>query len=437
MEELNFKDVLTIIWRKKISIIVIITISIIIGSVYTFKYTTPRYKSSASVILGKVSSASNGEVLESEKDITMSDLNLNSSLIDTYSELVRSRSIMESVSQRLNHTISVDSLMESVSVARVGSSDLLQVTATNNDPVIAKNIVTEVVDVFSEYVKEIYKIENVYIIDQPSIEYVPYNINHVRDIAISILMGLIISILYVYIYSFVDNTVKSSKDIEELLNVKTLINIPFDKNIFVNYDEISEDIVEMITKFKNTTGMIIETDGGYLEFETDGRTKILGNGEFYKALDSCLKSMNKNSYFWSASMMLEDEWTEEPKEMKFRVSNLDVSNRGTKVERIFVFSHSKIKEFKNNKTLKIFMQSNINTMYVDYDEILEKEPELLEIIGNGWDGIDLDTLIVDAPADQEGNVRGYLSINKREIKRAYDCYLRLKNYAKDLKEVLK
>lgn len=100
MEELNFKDVLTIIWRKKISIIVIITISIIIGSVYTFKYTTPRYKSSASVILGKVSSASNGEVLESEKDITMSDLNLNSSLIDTYSELVRSRSIMESVSQR-------------------------------------------------------------------------------------------------------------------------------------------------------------------------------------------------------------------------------------------------------------------------------------------------------------------------------------------------
>ncbi|MCX4304096.1 MAG: polysaccharide biosynthesis tyrosine autokinase, partial [Clostridia bacterium] len=155
MEELNFKDVLTIIWRKKISIIVIITISIIIGSVYTFKYTTPRYKSSASVILGKVSSASNGEVLESEKDITMSDLNLNSSLIDTYSELVRSRSI---------------------------------------------------------------------------IEYVPYNINHVRDIAISILMGLIISILYVYIYSFVDNTVKSSKDIEELLNVKTLINIPFDKN---------------------------------------------------------------------------------------------------------------------------------------------------------------------------------------------------------------
>lgn len=215
------------------------------------------------------------------------------------------------------------------------------------------------------------------------------------------------------------------------------LDIPFERDTFVNYDEISEDIVEMITKFKNTTGMIIETDGGYLEFDDNGRTKILGNGEFYKAIDNCFKNLNKKSYFWSASMMLEDEWTEEPKEMKFRVSNLDVSSRGIKVERIFVFSHSKIKEFKNNKTLKIFMQSNINTMYVDYDEILEKEPKLLKTLGNGWDGIDKDTLIVDAPSDKDGNIRGYLSINKREIEKAYNCYLRLKTYAKGLKEVLK
>lgn len=41
MEELNLKDILTIIWRKKISIVVLIIISIVIGSVYTFKYTVP------------------------------------------------------------------------------------------------------------------------------------------------------------------------------------------------------------------------------------------------------------------------------------------------------------------------------------------------------------------------------------------------------------
>lgn len=133
--------------------------------------------------------------------------------------------------------------------------------------------------------------------------------------------------------------------------------------------------------------------------------------------------------------MLEDEWTEEPLEMNFRVLNLEVANRGANIERIFIFSKNKIKEFKENKTLQIYMQSNIKTMFVDYDEIKEKEPELLEIVGNGWDGIDKDTLIVDLPETSEK--RGYISKNTKEILKAYNCFQRLKGYSKNLREVLK
>ncbi len=138
---------------------------------------------------------------------------------------------------------------------------------------------------------------------------------------------------------------------------------------------------------------------------------------------------------WCASTMLEDEWTEEPLEMNFRVNNLEAANRGANMERIFIFSKSKIKEFKENKTLKIYMQSNVKTMFVDYDEIKEKEPKLLDIVGNGWDGIDKTTLLVDLP--EGSDKRGYISKNKREVQKAYDCFQSLKKYAKDLKEVLK
>lgn len=203
----------------------------------------------------------------------------------------------------------------------------------------------------------------------------------------------------------------------------------------INYDEIAEDIESMITKFKNTTGIAINSDAGVLEFTKNERTRNLSKGEFYKAIDNYFKRINKNSRLWCASTMLEDEWTEEPLEMKFRVINLDAANRGANFERIFIFSKSKIPEFKNNKTLKIYMQSNIKTMFVDYDEILEKEPELLEIVGNGWDGINSDTLIVDLPEDTEE--RGYISKNKKEIEKAYKCFEKLKTYAKNLKEILK
>ena len=206
-------------------------------------------------------------------------------------------------------------------------------------------------------------------------------------------------------------------------------------NILINYKEIAEDAMDLLINFKNTTGMSIKTDGGCLEFDFNGRTKNLEIGIFYKFINRYFNSLYENSYMWSASTMLEDEWTEEPAEMNFRVINLEAANRGANLERIFIFSKSKIKEFKNNKTLKIYMQSNINTMFVDYDEISKKESELLKIVGSGWDGIDTDTLIVDLP--EGSKERGYISINKDEVQNVYNCFQRLKTYAKDLKKILK
>jgi len=213
------------------------------------------------------------------------------------------------------------------------------------------------------------------------------------------------------------------------------IDAPINNNVLIDYNEIADNILELLIGFKNTTGVAITTDGGYLEFDKNGRTKPLETGKLYKAINYYFKTMTKDSHLWCASTMMEDEWTEEPLEMNFRVINLDAANRGAKIDRIFIFSKSKIKEFKNNKTLKIYMQSNINTLFVDYDEIKEKEPELLNVVRYGFDGLDDNTLMIDLPSGTKE--RGYYSINKQEIKKAYECFKKLMKYAKDLKEVLK
>lgn len=231
---------------------------------------------------------------------------------------------------------------------------------------------------------------------------------------------------------------KLSKKLKASIGVRIntiKLNIPIQENIIMNYHEIAIDILEILTKFKNTTAITIETDGGYLEFNNNGKTDALETGKFYQTINTYFKALNKEDYLWCVSTMMEDEWTGEPLEMQFRVTNLEVANRGTKVERIFIFSKDKIKKFKSNKTLQIYMQSNIHTMFVDYDEIVEKKPELLKIVENGWDGINNETLIMDLPSG--GEKRGYISKNKEEVKKAYNCFQELKKYAKDLKEVLK
>ena len=231
---------------------------------------------------------------------------------------------------------------------------------------------------------------------------------------------------------------KLAKEFKEEIGLRinaVNLDVPVTGELLINYKEIAIDIATMVTDYKNTTGNSITTDGDYIEFDKTGKTKSFYTGKFYKVLDYYFKSLNKDSYLWCASTMMEDEWTEEPAEMNFRVSNLEAANRGAKIDRIFIFSKSKIKEFKNNKTLKIYMQSNINTFFVDYDEIMKKNPKLLEIVGNGWDGIDKNSLIRDLPAGNKE--RGYVSINREEVEEAYNCFQELKKYSKDLKEVLK
>lgn len=214
-----------------------------------------------------------------------------------------------------------------------------------------------------------------------------------------------------------------------------VLDIQKDKDTVINYNEIAEDIINLLIKFKNTTGITIITDGGKIEFDKKNRTEDLNVGKFYNAINNYFNKLTKESYLWCASTMLEDEWTESPQEMKFRVTNLEVANRGGKVERIFIFSKDKIEEFKKNKTLKIYMQSNIKTLFVDYDEIKKRSPRLLKIVGDGWDGIDKNTLIVDLP--ESNTKRGYISKNNKEVIKAYNCFQELKKHSKDLKEVLK
>ena len=80
------------------------------------------------------------------------------------------------------------------------------------------------------------------------------------------------------------------------------------------------------------------------------------------------------------------------------------------------------------------MQSNMNTLFVDYNEVLKKEPELIEQAGNGFAEINKDILFCELPDD--GEYRAYISINKKEIDKNYQIYLKLKKYAINLKDVL-
>lgn len=201
-------------------------------------------------------------------------------------------------------------------------------------------------------------------------------------------------------------------------------------------EEIADDIYLMLTRHKYMNGSSLISDGGYLSFDEQSKTEDLDSGKFYRILDKFFSEAKSGSEMWIISTMMDNEWNEDPKERKFIQSNFDAVDRGVKMERIFLFSKKKIPYYKTNKYIQRYLSSKkIMTTYVDLDELVHKNPKLLSIIKEGWIGIDDYALLVDLPSD--GTSRGYVTMNRQEIKKAKKCFDELKNMAVPLKDVMK
>lgn len=226
-----------------------------------------------------------------------------------------------------------------------------------------------------------------------------------------------------------------SKLIDEVEIRKNTLNVelPENKKYLIDYENISKDINSLLTGFTNSTNNTINTNGTIIEFDKNGKSKLFKNGEYYKLLNYYYSQLKKGDNIWLVSPMMESEWTETPLEMNFRLINLEAINRGANIERIFLFKKEEAERYKNNNTLKIFMQSQMKTLFVDYNEVIEKEDNLIEAVGSGIAEINKDTFLCDLPDD--GEYRAYVSINKKEIDKNYEVYLKLKKYAVELKEV--
>lgn len=201
-------------------------------------------------------------------------------------------------------------------------------------------------------------------------------------------------------------------------------------------EEIADDIYLMLTRHKYTNGSSLVSDGGYLSMDSQSKTEDLDSGKFYKILDKYFTETKRGSKMWIISTMMDNEWNEEPSERRFIQSNFDAAERGVEIERIFIFDKKNAPEYKNNPYIKRYLSSNkIICKFIDINELKMKKPKTLEIISNGWIGIDDDVLLVDLPSD--GTSRGYATLNKLEIKKAHDCFCEIEPLAIPLKDIMK
>lgn len=222
MEEIDLKDILMLFWNKKVKIILILAIFIVLGVIYTELFVTPMYTSATTLVLA----TSEDETSQSTNTITTTDITLNSKLISTYSELVKSNNVIRQVISNLGINVQEENLRKNITVSSVSNTELIKISVSNENAQNAANIANEIAKVFTEKVAEIYNINNVHVVDKAEISSSPSNINKIKDISTFALIGIVVAVLYVILSNMLDTTIKSEEEIEREFKVPVLCSIP-------------------------------------------------------------------------------------------------------------------------------------------------------------------------------------------------------------------
>jgi len=222
-DEIDLKKFIKMFWDRKGVMFLIIVFCIFLGVTYTKYFLKPEYKSTATIVL-----AYDTKDTEENVTVTQSEIALNDKLISTYTQLVKSDSVLkESINNlKLQNTYTEDTLRGKIEVSSNTNEQIIKISATNENNNLAAQIANEITLVFTKKATEAYKINNVRVLSYAEPSGKPSNVNVTKTFLICGIAGVVLAGIYVFIANALDNTVEDRKDIEEITKLNILAEIP-------------------------------------------------------------------------------------------------------------------------------------------------------------------------------------------------------------------
>lgn len=221
MEEIDLRDFWELIKSKVLLIINCTLIFAIAGLVFLAFINVPKYRSTTSIVLASNSGANN--------TITTSDVTINKNLVQTYSEIVKSRKVIEIAINNLGLNTTYEALVKNVSVSSVSNTEIIKISVSDVNGNTATRITNSIAEAFIGEVSSIYNMTNVKVLDAASTPSSPYNVNYIKTVGISIVAGIIFSLVIIFLIFYFDNTIKSPEQVETKTGLPVLGRIPLHK----------------------------------------------------------------------------------------------------------------------------------------------------------------------------------------------------------------
>lgn len=219
-EIFDLREFYEIIKKRIILIISLTLIAFLAGFVVNSYILKPVYQAKSEILVYK----------DTGKDSTTpQEIQTSINLINTYNLLIKSPLVLEKVGESLNLSDGETAgLGGKISVGSVKNSQVISITVQDSSPKRAALIANTLATTFQSEIKNVMDLSNVKVISKAkeNAKAAPVKPKKSINIAIATIVGFFLSIGLALFIEYLDNTLKTEKDIEKVLALPILGAVP-------------------------------------------------------------------------------------------------------------------------------------------------------------------------------------------------------------------
>ena len=217
-EVIDLREIFNIM-RNNIVLITIISLGFaLIGGIVTQFLIPTKYEARASMIVNTRQ--------DQNINVTNDQITSAKNLVSTYSIIVRSDTVLDEVIKNLKLDMSYDELEKSVSVLALDNTQVMEIIVENENPIIATNITTEILNIAPGIIVKMVEAGSVKIVSDARVNEDPVSPNMLLNVAGSLCIGIVIAAGTVILKGTLNNKFKSYEDITKHLELIVLGVIP-------------------------------------------------------------------------------------------------------------------------------------------------------------------------------------------------------------------
>jgi len=213
---LELQDYVAILRRRLWILLTVPILGACVAGLLSYFVLAPVYKASATLWVVK------GDRVP----LNMEDLMFNRNLVRTYSEVAKSRYILQQVKDRLHLPASVEELQQRLSVSAFDQTEVLRVTVEGEDPELTAATANEVAGAFAEEIENFVRLENVRLLDKALPPTIPDKPRKMLNVILGTGLGGVMALALVFVLEALDYSIRTVADVERHLGIPVMGVIP-------------------------------------------------------------------------------------------------------------------------------------------------------------------------------------------------------------------